>query len=90
MMRDADIRGMTLMNADDAELQGIHAAIIAGLENGSLRPVIGKEMSLADAAQAHEAVLEAGVLRENRFDPVTSPLNVDRTRRRGRRSYRRT
>ena len=28
MMRDADIRGMTLMNAGETELKGIHAAII--------------------------------------------------------------
>jgi NADPH2:quinone reductase len=60
MMRDADIRGMTLMNATDAELQAIHAAIIAGLESKTLRPVIGKEMQLAEAAKAHAAVLEPG------------------------------
>jgi NADPH2:quinone reductase len=60
MGRDADIRGMTLMNATDADLQGIHAAVIAGLENGTLRPIIGKEMPLADAPRAHEAVLEPG------------------------------
>ncbi|HZL37413.1 MAG TPA: NADPH:quinone reductase [Tepidisphaeraceae bacterium] len=60
MGRDADIRGMTLMNADEQDLKGIHAAIIAGLENGSLRPIVGREMPLADAAKAHEKVLEAG------------------------------
>ncbi len=60
MGRDADIRGMTLMNATDADLQGIHAAVVAGLENGFLRPVIGKELPLAEAARAHAAVLEPG------------------------------
>jgi NADPH2:quinone reductase len=60
MARDADIRGMTLMNATDDELQGIHAAIIAGLENGTLRPVIRKEMPLVGAGQAHAEVLEPG------------------------------
>jgi NADPH2:quinone reductase len=60
MARDADVRGMTLMNVTDDELQGIHAALIAGLENGTLRPVIGKQMPLADAARAHAAVLEPG------------------------------
>ena len=60
MGRDADIRGMTLMNATDEDLRGIHAAIVAGLENGTLRPIIGKEMPLADASKAHVAVLEAG------------------------------
>lgn len=60
MSRDADIRGMTLMNATDEDLHGIHAAIVAGLENGTLRPVVGKRMPLADAAKAHAAVLEPG------------------------------
>jgi NADPH2:quinone reductase len=60
MKRDADIRAMTLYNATDAELAGIHAALAAGLENGTLRPVVGREMPLADAAKAHVAVLEPG------------------------------
>ena len=60
MGRDADIRGMTLMNATEPELRGIHAAIIAGLENGTLRPILGKEFPLADAGMAHDAVLAAG------------------------------
>jgi NADPH2:quinone reductase len=60
MGRDADIRAMTLMNATPRQLKGIHAAIIAGLEMGSLRPVIGKKFSLAEAAKAHEAILAPG------------------------------
>src|SRR5439155_21703544 len=60
MARDADIRGMTLFNATEDDLRAIHAAIVAGLENRTLRPVIGKEFPLADAPKAHEAVLEPG------------------------------
>ena len=60
MKRDADIRAMTLFNASDAELASIHAGLQAGLENGTLRPIVGREMSLADAAKAHVAVLEPG------------------------------
>jgi len=60
MSRDASIIGMTLFNAPPAELQSIHAAIYAGLENETLRPVIGKELPLAEAAQAHVAVMEPG------------------------------
>lgn len=60
MGRNADIRGMTLMNATPKELSGIHAAIVAGLESGILRPVVGKEIPLADAGKAHEAVLAPG------------------------------
>lgn len=60
MKRDADIRAMTLFNATDEELASIHAALAAGLENGTLRPVVGREMKLSDAAKAHVAVLEPG------------------------------
>ena len=60
MQRDADIRGMVLPNTPPAEMASIHAALIAGLENGTLRPVIGKELPLAEAAQAHRLVLEPG------------------------------
>ena len=51
MQRDADVRGMVLPNTPPAELASIHAALVAGLENGTLRPVIGKEFPLAEAAR---------------------------------------
>lgn len=60
MSRDADIRGMTLPNTPPAEMASIHAALVAGLENGTLRPVIGQELPLANAPQAHRAVMEPG------------------------------
>jgi NADPH:quinone reductase len=41
-------------------LASIHAALVAGLENRTLRPVIGKEFPLAEAAKAHGAVMEPG------------------------------
>jgi NADPH2:quinone reductase len=60
MGRDVSIHGMMLFNAPDEDLKSIHAALYAGLENGTLKPVVGKEMPLAEAARAHEAVLEPG------------------------------
>lgn len=60
MMRDADIRGMTLFNTPPAELAGIHLALQAGLACGALRPVIGQEIPLAEAPRAHEAVMQDG------------------------------
>lgn len=58
MARDTDIRGMSLNHADDAELARIHAALVAGLENGTLRPVIAQQLPLPEAAKAHDAVMQ--------------------------------
>ncbi|HAM73392.1 MAG TPA: NADPH:quinone reductase [Verrucomicrobiales bacterium] len=60
MTREADIRGMSLFNAGEEELRSIHAAIHAGLENQTLRPIIAREMPLAEAAQAHTLILQPG------------------------------
>lgn len=60
MSRDADIRAMTIMNATDAQTAGAHAAIVAGLANGSLRPVVGQTLPLDQAPKAHEDVLKPG------------------------------
>jgi len=62
MARDAAILGTTIFNATDTDLVSIHAALVAGLANGSLSPVIGRELPLADAARAHESIMEAGAL----------------------------
>jgi len=62
MMRGATVHGMLLFNATEEELSRIHAALHAGFDNGSLRPVVGREFKLEDAAKAHEAVMAAGAL----------------------------
>lgn len=60
MAKDAAIVGLTLFNATADEFREIHAGLVAGLENGTLRPVIGREFPLADAAAAHRAVMAPG------------------------------
>jgi NADPH:quinone reductase len=60
MGRRASIRAFTLWGLSPAEESEIHAGIIAGLENGTLRPVVGKELPLAEAARAHKEILEPG------------------------------
>lgn len=56
------ILGMSLYSASEKELASMHAAFAAGLENGTLRPVVSMEFSLADAAKAHRAVMETSTL----------------------------
>lgn len=60
MGRDADVLAMSLFNATPDEMTSIHQALVAGLENRTLQPVVGREMPLTDAAKAHEAVMQAG------------------------------
>ncbi|MEK7701870.1 MAG: NADPH:quinone reductase [candidate division NC10 bacterium] len=60
MTKDAAILGLALPNAPLEEMASIHAALGAGLANGTLRPVVGQELPLKDAARAHEAVLAPG------------------------------
>ncbi|OLC95214.1 MAG: NADPH:quinone reductase [Acidobacteria bacterium] len=60
MARRGSIRAFTLWGITLAEEADIHAGLIAGLENGTLRPVVGKELPLAEAARAHKEILEPG------------------------------
>ena len=59
MRRDAVLLGMVLMNAGECEMFSIHSALAAGLENGTLSPVIGSELPLQEAARAHHEIMES-------------------------------
>jgi NADPH2:quinone reductase len=58
MARECDIRGVMLFGASQEEFEAMHAAIFAGLEAETLRPVVGQKFALADARKAHEAVMQ--------------------------------
>lgn len=58
MRRNAAILGMGTQPLPPAELNGVQAAIRAGLELGTLHPVVSTEMPMAEAAIAHHAVIE--------------------------------
>jgi NADPH2:quinone reductase len=60
MMKELDIIGIALPNTSAEQVAEIHAALGKGLANGSLQPVIGKELPLSEAAEAHHAVLRPG------------------------------
>ena len=60
MNKNAAILGVALFHATPAQLAGIHAALVEGLRNGTLRPVIQQELPLGQAPRAHEAVMENG------------------------------
>ena len=58
MSKDATIRGFSLHTLTGAETDSIHAALYEGLAGGWLNPIVGKTFPLAEAAQAHRAVIE--------------------------------
>jgi len=60
MNKNAAILGVALFHASPAQLVGIHGALVEGLRNGSLRPVIHEELPLAQASKAHEALMQNG------------------------------
>lgn len=60
MGREGAILGMSLLKVNTDHLQQIYAALVAGLESGTLNPVINLELPLAEAAEAHKKVMQPG------------------------------
>lgn len=60
MACDGQIMGFTLFNTPPDALARIQPALFAGLKAGTLRPIIQAEFPLAQAPDAHEAVLTSG------------------------------
>jgi NADPH:quinone reductase len=60
MSRHASIRAFALWGITEQESKEMHAGLNAGLSNGTLNPIVGKEIPLAEAARAHKEILEPG------------------------------
>ncbi len=60
MGRQGSVHAFALWGISEAEENEIHAGLEAGLENGTLRPIVGKELPLAEASRAHKEILEPG------------------------------
>jgi len=60
MGRDGTVHAMLLWNINEEEAASLNAAIAAGGDNGTLRPIVGLELPLAEAPQAHRRILEPG------------------------------
>jgi NADPH2:quinone reductase len=60
MAREADILGVMFNHRRPEELATIHRAIADGLQNGALRPIVGRQLPLDRAPEAHEAVMSPG------------------------------
>jgi NADPH2:quinone reductase len=60
MARNADVRGVMVFGTPAPVLTEAHLAIVSGLKEGKLRPIIAREFPLADAAEAHKALMAPG------------------------------
>ncbi|MCC7181079.1 MAG: NADPH:quinone reductase [Acidobacteria bacterium] len=60
MSKEATVRGTAFWNLSDDAVAQIHRDMARGFEDGTLNPVVGRELPLADAAIAHQLVLEPG------------------------------
>jgi NADPH2:quinone reductase len=60
MARTSSVRGFVLWGISEADEADVHAGIYATLENGTLRPVVGKELPLGEAVRCHTEILETG------------------------------
>ncbi len=57
MTKDATIMPFLLGNASAQEHASIYAALVAGLTNTTLRPIVARELPFGEAAQAHREVM---------------------------------
>jgi NADPH2:quinone reductase len=62
MNREGAVLAMRMPNATRDDLAEAHEAIARGLAEGWLRPVVGRELPLAEAARAHELLRERPAL----------------------------
>jgi NADPH2:quinone reductase len=60
MLKEATVMGTALWHASEAESASALAAVAAKLRSGALRPVVGEELPLREAAAAHRRILEPG------------------------------
>jgi NADPH:quinone reductase len=60
MIKEATVMGTALWNASEAETASALAAVAAKLRSGAVRPVVGEELPLREAAAAHRRILEPG------------------------------
>ncbi|XGV94957.1 MAG: NADPH:quinone reductase [Leptolyngbya sp. BL-A-14] len=60
LFKNADILGLFIGAATPPEVLAMKAAIFAGLENGTLRPIVGQEMPLSEASKAFETIEQPG------------------------------
>jgi NADPH:quinone reductase len=62
MNAEGAVLGMRTPNARPDEVEAARAAVDAGLRSGVLKPVVGRELPLAEAPRAHHLIMERPAL----------------------------
>jgi NADPH2:quinone reductase len=57
--KESAILGMSYFSGGPVAVAEAHAYIVAGLRSGSLTPVVGQELPLAEASKAHREIMES-------------------------------
>eukprot|EP00752_Nemacystus_decipiens_P019243 g17299.t1 len=60
MMKELDIRGIMLWNASPDQLRAIMNDLLSAAASGAIQPKVGRQLSLSEAAMAHELVVQNG------------------------------
>jgi NADPH:quinone reductase-like Zn-dependent oxidoreductase len=72
MLRETAVFGVLIWRVPEGQAAEIHAALDAGLETGTLRPVIAAELPLSSASEAHPRVMKAGALGKGKIVLIPS------------------
>jgi len=59
MSSESSVFGVALGQSSPEELHEAHAGMKAGLESGTLKPIVGEEIPLAEAARAHTEIISS-------------------------------
>lgn len=62
MGKESSILGMQLWAAGEALFLEAHAAIVAGLKSKTLRPIVGTELPMESASEAHRRIMDEPAL----------------------------
>lgn len=56
-LKEIDVRGVNMGNLKEADCHQVASCLMAGMETGWVKPVVGQEFSLEDASKSHIEVL---------------------------------
>ena len=78
MMKELDIRGIALFNGSAVEMSAIMADLVAGLEDGSLTPIVGRRVAARRSRCGPCRCIGTWCVWQNRTGTVNPEANTER------------